>query len=230
MTALGFEYKLSEEDTGTNDQIHKKTTATEWWVAFYKPAIVDSVDDIPNGFLADDRSNHPDYERVPYAFAFRTDDGKIDFVLVSVHLQPGSSSSDKARRKQELSSIGTWINAHNDVEKDFIILGDMNIYNASELSNVTPTGFVSLNDECRPTNTNSNSAAPYDHVMYNPNVTVEVDQAFDIEVIDLISKMKPLWTEPDPYPGEPYNHNQFKQYYSDHNPVVFQMVVSGDDD
>lgn len=105
MEDLNFSYKLSDEDTGTNDEIHKNSSATEWWVTFYKPEAVTCVNDIPSGFLADDRSNHDDYERVPYAFAFRTPDDMLDFVLISVHLQPGDSGSDKARRKHELGAI-----------------------------------------------------------------------------------------------------------------------------
>ena len=38
--------------------------------------------------------------------------------------------------------------ADNDGERDFIILGDMNIQDCDELAQATPTGFVSLNDEC----------------------------------------------------------------------------------
>ena len=72
MQESGFTYKISEEDTGTNDEIHTSNPSTEWWVAFYDPNSVKCVSDIPFGFLVDDRSNHPDYERVPYAFAFRT--------------------------------------------------------------------------------------------------------------------------------------------------------------
>ena len=40
MSEYGFDYVLSEEDTGTGDVIHKASSATEWWVVFYKPAIV----------------------------------------------------------------------------------------------------------------------------------------------------------------------------------------------
>ena len=51
-------------------------------------------------------------------------------------------------------------------------------------------------------------------------------------VINLITEMKPHWTGDEPYPGDvPYNHNEFRQHYSDHHPIVFQMVGgSGDDD
>lgn len=231
MEQLGFAYKLSEEDTGTNDEIHKSTSATEWWVAFYKLESVEYASDIPSGFLAEDRSNHEDYERVPYAFAFRSPDNKVDFVLISVHLQPGDSAADQARRQHELTAIANWIASNSDEEKDFIILGDMNIKDAAELTTATSSGYLSLNDECRPTNTNLNSPRPYDHVMYNTRFTTEIDTAFDLKVIDLIEVMEPLWTPTDVnYPGEPYNHNLFKQYYSDHHPVVFKIKVSGNDD
>jgi endonuclease/exonuclease/phosphatase family metal-dependent hydrolase len=231
MENLGFTYKLSEEDTGTNDEIHKKTSATEWWVAFYDPNSVEDVNDLPSGFLADDRSNHPCYERVPYAFGFRTCDEKTDFVLISVHLKPGSSSNDKARRKHELTAIFDWVNQNDGTEKDYIILGDMNIEDPDELASVTPEGYLSLNDECLPTNTSVNSPKPYDHVMYNVTDTNEINTEFDIKIIDLIEAMRPYWQFVDEaYPGDPYEHNRFRIPYSDHHPVVFEIKVPDTDD
>jgi len=236
MSRQGFEYMLSPEDTGSGDDIHKNSTSTEWWVAFYKPERVELALNLPHGFLAEDRSNNPDYERVPFAFPFRNLSGGEDFVLISVHLQPGGSSDDKARRNHELSSIASWIDENDDQEKDFIILGDMNIENAEELSASTPAGFISLNDEMRRTNTlindtSTHGAKPYDHVMYRPeNTGNEVDVAFDLIVINLIEAMRPKWTSSDSYPGDPYDHNLFKQYYSDHHPVEFRMIGIRDDD
>jgi hypothetical protein len=229
MQNLGFNYLLSEEDTGTNPIIHNKNSSTEWWVAFYKPTAVNIANDIPSGFLSNDRSDNPDYERVPYAFSFRTVNNNLDFVLISVHLQPGKSSSDKERRIHEISSIKTWIDANDNQEKDFIILGDMNIYSQDELNRVMPQGYVSLNDECLPTVT-SGTGMPYDHVMYNTTHTKEIDTQYDLKIIDLIETMKPYWTYEDDYPGEPYDHNLFKQYYSDHHPIVFKMVSPANDD
>lgn len=229
MSESGFIYKLSEEDTGTGDKIHLASSATEWWVAFYNPNVVRCADDIPWGFLAEDRSNHPDFERVPYAFAFRTKDEKLDFVLISVHLKPDPGPGDRARRKHELATIATWINDHNDTEKDFIILGDMNIYDVAELAEATPPGYLSMNNECRPTNTKGDE--PYDHVMYQPTYTPEIDTGFGFQIINLIEVMKPLWLVPDVnYPGDPYDHDLFRQYYSDHNPVVFKVAIPSKDD
>lgn len=140
MHSQGFEYLLSEEDTGTGDTIHTNSSSTEWFVAFYHPGRVDVANDLPSGFLDADRSNHPDYERVPYAFAFRSMDGKLDFVLISVHLKPDAGPANRARRKHELGAIAAWIDARDGTEKDFVILGDMNIGSEAELASATPCG------------------------------------------------------------------------------------------
>ena len=101
---------------------------------------------------ANDRSNHDMFERVPYTFAFRTNNKTMDFVLMSVHLNPGESKSDRERRKEELDAIEKWIDDNDEMEKDFIILGGMNIEDAEELVEVTPVGYLSLNNEIRRTN------------------------------------------------------------------------------
>ena len=230
MKARGYVYMLSSEDTGTGDKIYNNGSATEWWVVFYRPQVVGLAADLPSGFLADDRSNHPDYERVPHAFAFRTAGGKLDFVLVSVHLQPGRSRAERQRRAHELATIAAWVDAHDNKEKDFIILGDMNLEDQEDLDAATPAGFVSLNAALRPTNTNVNSPKPYDHVMYNASHTTEIQAAGGLVVIDLVEAMRPRWQGPGPYPGEPYNHNEFRKRYSDHHPVVFTMAVPAADD
>lgn len=230
MDALGFDHVLSEEDTGTSDRIHVNGSSTEWWVAFYRPEAVAPAPDLPTGFLAADRSNHDDFERVPYAFGFRSAQG-ADFVLISVHLQPGAGKKGRNRRAHELAAIGRWIDAHDDgAERDFIILGDMNIENCKELAQVLPKGFVSLNDECLPTNTNPKKPKPYDHVVFRPGDSAEIDRQYDMKVIDLVEHMRPYWKGTEPYPGDPYDHNAFRRHYSDHHPVRFRLAASGDDD
>lgn len=218
MKVAGFSYILSEEDTGTGDNIHQNGSGTEWWVAFYKPKKATVATDLPQGFLARERANHADYERVPYAFAFRA--GEADFVLISVHLQPGPSPASRERRKHELASIVKWIKRHDDTEKDFIILGDMNIENEKELASATPAVFVSLNSKCVPTNTNPVSPKPYDHVMFRPEFTTEIDRSYGFKIHDLVGEFKP----------RPYNHTKFRMKYSDHNPVYFRIVMPKKDD
>lgn len=228
MQAEGFSFVISPEDTGTNDTIHKNSSGTEWWVAFYKDERISPAEDLPGGFLADDRSNHPDFERVPFAFPFRFD-GKTDIVFISTHLKPGHESSDEARRGHELAAIFSWIDAHDEQEKDFIVLGDMNIDDCVELGAVTPPGFRSLNDTCQITNTNPNGPRPYDHVIYNLESSGnEIGELF--EVIDLIEAVRPLWTGSEPFPGDPYVHNEFRTRFSDHHPISFQILIGEDDD
>lgn len=230
MQNRGFSYVLSEEDTGTGDEIHRATSATEWWVTFFKPDVIGCAEDVPHGFLAEDRSNNPNYERVPYAFAFRTLDNHLDFVLISVHLQPGDSGADQARRSHELASIAQWIDDHDEHEHDFVIMGDMNIKDVEELGSVTPQGFVSLNNKCCPTNTNPNGPKPYDHIMCNPACTPEINVG-SFQVIDLIQAVRPFWPSSNgSFCGDPYDHNGFRQYYSDHHPVVFTMSIPAVDD
>lgn len=233
MAARGFEHLLSIEDTGPGDRNQSNGTGTEWFAAFYRPGRVVPAGDLPNGFIADDRTNHPDYGRVPHAFAFRDVAERADFVLISVHLPPDATTAARARRAHELRAINDWVVAMDSTtgERDFIILGDMNIYTAEELATVTPSGFLSLNDECRPTNTTIRSARPYDHVMYRPLYTTEIDTEFDLQVVDLIEAMRPRWdTTLGPYPGDPYDHDKFRAYYSDHHPIVFRLVLPPRDD
>lgn len=231
MSAQGFDYSLSCEDTGSGQDIHNRGSSTEWSVVFYKPGKLEVADDLPHGFLAEDRSAHPVYPRVPHAHGFRTVDGKMDFVVINVHLSPGENKG--GQRRAELLNIAQWIDHHDERERDFYIVGDMNIESAVELQTVTPQGFVSLNDECRKTNTAVNSSKPYDHVMYRPAERAaldEVDEAFDFEVINLIDQMRGAWRGPSAYPGDPYNGNLFAQYYSDHHPVLFLLNVPRHDD
>ena len=226
MEAWGFSYELSPEDTGPGESNHTASSATEWFVTFYNEN-VELADDLFNEFLASDRTAHGTYKRVPYASSFRTTDGNFDFVLISVHLTP--NDSEAAARKKELKAIAKWIDDNDATEKDFLVLGDMNFKNKAEITDATPSGFTSLNDEARKTNT-ATTAKPYDNVMYRAAHTTELDTAFDLDVDDLIEEMRASWDESGDYVGDPYNHNAFKQRYSDHHPVVFRLTVPGEDD
>lgn len=227
MKAHGFKYELSKENTGRTKN-HVNSSVAEWWVAFYKPKRVKVADDLPRGFLSDVLAKNDVFDRVPYAFAFRTVNENADFVLISVHLK--AAQGEKAGRKAELAAIEEWIADNSEVEQDFIILGDMNIQSGKELESALPGDFLSLNSAAFPTNTNVNGPKPYDHVMFNPDFTTEVDAEFGFRVVNLVTEMKPYWPKRTGYPGKPYKHNEFRQYFSDHNPVFFQMTIPDEDD
>jgi hypothetical protein len=230
MRAKGFAYVLSEEDTGSGASNHLNSPATEWFAAFYRPGRVAPAADLAHGFLGEDRSNHPDYERVPYAFPFRA--GQADLVFISVHLQPGASARQRARRAHELTVIGSWIASRPGSERDYVILGDMNIEDCDELAAVLPAGYASLNADCLATNTNPRGPKPYDHVLYQSVFSAnEVGAAAAFEVVDLVAAMRPHWPPgAGPYPGSPYRHNEFRTRYSDHHPVAFAIGADGPDD
>jgi hypothetical protein len=229
MAARGFQNVLSESDTGKTGPLPNYGTATEWFVTFYKPARVTPAHDLPHGFIGQPLAAHPSFDRVPYAFAFRSVNGRADFVLISVHLNPDLP----ARRKVELAGIGSWMAQKYTQagERDYIVLGDMNLQNVTELHADAPANFISLNEACVPTNTNVNGPKPYDHVMFNPTFTTEIDRAYGFKVINLIDAMRPTWTSPDTYPGgPPYRHDDFRFAYSDHHPVVFRIKLPAHDD
>ncbi|MCZ6815439.1 MAG: hypothetical protein O7F76_01935, partial [Planctomycetota bacterium] len=149
------------------------------------------------------------------------------------HLKPDKDKASAARRKQELAAIASWIETQDAKEHDFIILGDMNIEDEEELGEATPDGFLSLNNECRQTNTNLRPGAgkPYDHVMYRQAHSPEIDTGFDFKVVDLIEAVRPRWNPKDgPFPGEPYDHNRFRAHYSDHHPVLFRFTIPNQED
>jgi endonuclease/exonuclease/phosphatase family metal-dependent hydrolase len=235
MAALGFDYSLSKEDTGPGEDNHKANNSTEWSLVFFKDT-VEMAADLPNRFIGRDLTAHKVYRRVPHAHSFRTENGNLDFVIVNVHLYPdkkieGIPGKDrKEERKKELKAISKWVNNNDTVEKDFFIVGDMNINNKAELDLVTPSGWVSLNDELDKTNTAAGTDKPYDHVMYRPQHTTEMDTAFDQRELPLIADMEPLWHGPGTYPGNPYVHNTFRRYFSDHVPISFKLNIPSTDD
>ncbi len=238
MYEAGFDrFWLSEEDTGTSEKNHSNGTNTEWFVTFYRSARVKPKLEIPNGFLDADRTRNSNYDRVPYAFAFQSVDNSVDFVLISVHLHPGAGTSDRARRKIEIAAIFDWISEQKTLnsERDYIVLGDMNLEDKKELDDVTPAGYLSLNTNAiANTNTNIAGPKPYDHVMVSVLDTAEVETQDNFEVINLINELAGDWSSKhadSAYPGNPYNHNMFRFYYTDHHPVLFKLKsLERDDD
>lgn len=222
MASHGFSHVLSESDTG-NAALGSNTSSTEWFVTFYKPTRVSPAADLPHGFIAAPLSRNPSFRRVPYAAAFRTPDRKLDFVLVSVHLEP----DDRVFRAGEFRAIGTWLQHQlfNQAERDLIVLGDCNLQSQAELTANTPANFISLNADCVRTNVARGSAKPFDHVFHDPRFTSEMDAGFGFKVVDLIEAMQP---------GQPLastaEQNLFFQKYSDHHPVVFRLRIPVRDD
>lgn len=201
MLTEGFSYALSIEDSGTGDKNETNSAATEWSIAFYKPNNVLLKE---HYYIADDRTNHPNYERVPYLFYFENKYSGNDYKFINVHLKPSNGLDDRARRKEELNSIFKWINLNNYNEKDFIVLGDMNIYDCERLNKWIPNDYYRPDKEC--SGTNLDMTKPYDQVISYQGINIK-----DVSVINLYDYFKKIDTK------------EFKSYYSDHHPIQFYL-------
>ena len=234
MLKNGFSSWLSREDTGPTKN-HTNSSASEWWIAYYKQDVVpDTLDNEPYGFLSDTLVGNSVFKRVPYSFAFQSRDGSSSFNLISVHLNPGGSSKESLIRSKEFEGIRHWIDKERTSNCDFIILGDCNIEDKDELKSIEGTvfnnDFISLNDVCHSTNTkmyeDSLKGKPYDHVFVNSCLEEDlVENTF--HVIDLEAFIRDLGL------GEvffPYEHNFFRTRLSDHVPVEFKLFLGKDKD
>lgn len=85
-------------------------------------------------------------------------------------------------------------------------------------------GCSSLNDKCEPT---SLGGKPYDHLFYRPEYSPELIKN-SFEVVDMKVVFKDYWIGEGAYPSA--DHNLFKQYYSGHYPISFEIEVIEDDD
>lgn len=231
MTKRGFSFWLSEEDTGPQKN-HTPTTASEWWIAFYKPQTVEPDSARCYGFVSRPLTINPYFKRVPYAFPFRTKDRKSNFTLVSVHLQPGNGLDDRQCRKNELSELFKWSTNQWESNKDFIVLGDCNIYNQEELLPFQTIGLQTLNANFISTNTkmyeSSDKGEPYDHVFHFSSTAEDLVPG-SFKVIDLIAELK-SFQHSITIPLEPYVHDLFRTAFSDHVPVSFQLISGKDSD
>jgi hypothetical protein len=232
MTARwGYAYVLSEEDTGKRLLHHSNEAWTEWHAAFYDESKLEPGGELVRGFLADDVTANPTYDRVPYAFPFRHIDTGFDFVMISVHLHKGTDEEDSAKRAAELAAVKAWIDARTEAETEFLIVGTLSFADCAEILTCAPEGCRFLNPtyagDCLATDASLAPSRPHDGVLFTQRV--EVDYVFGLRVIDLVYGLAAIW---NPL-GEPfedaYGELGFVGEMSDHNPIVFRFqLASGD--
>lgn len=229
MKKQGFACWLSTEDTGPTNN-HINSTASEWWIIFYKTAKVRGDSTRFHGFVSQPLVANPNQDRVSFIFPFKSVKGNTTFSLIPVHLNPGDSKEDYSRRQVEFNYLFNWTKTQTEMNKDFLILGDCNIYKADEFTPFKKLDFYSLNDKCKSTNTkiyeSQEKGKPYDHIFYNSNSKEDLILS-SFEVHDLKAQVKAI------NPGnitEPYDHDDFRAKYSDHLPVSFMMITGRDSD
>jgi endonuclease/exonuclease/phosphatase family metal-dependent hydrolase len=131
-------------------------------------------------------------KRTPSITGFES--GWKKFSVVGLHLQPGNKKDDKAKRKEELSSLLNLLQHKIDYNRlwneNLIVLGDTNIYNNNEEIEelVRSYGFIeSRGLKGKPTNTSKTES--YDRIFlkvdkyfkfYKDNNDIESGGVFDI--------------------------------------------------
>ena len=231
MKNQGFSYWISTEDTGPT-QNHVNSTASEWWITFYRNNIIVPDSSRFYGFLDNTLAGNAQFERVPFCMPFKSLDNRSTFSLISLHLKPGNGKSARERRSNEIKTVFDWVDSQNESNKDFIVLGDFNIYKKEEFEKYESKGVFSLNEDCISTNTKKyedpEKGNPYDHVFYNTFSENEIIKS-SFAVVDIMSIVKQLNTE-EIFTYEPYEHGLFSTRFSDHAPVSFNYVLGVDND
>lgn len=231
MQKRGFSFWMSNEDTGPTKN-HTPTTASEWWIVFYKSNTVLPDTNRCYGFVSSPLVKNPVFERVPYAFPFRSVNGNSNFTLVSVHLKSGDSGEENAIRQGELKELFTWISTPMESNKDFYVLGDCNIYEVTEFLDFKKNDICSLNEACQNTNTklyeSSAKGNPYDHVFYSTSSREDL-LINSFEVIDLKQEIISN-SKPGQFVLDPYIHDDFRTKFSDHLPISFKIIAGKDTD
>tara|TARA_B110000285_G_scaffold71461_1_gene82364 strand:- start:781 stop:1743 length:963 start_codon:yes stop_codon:yes gene_type:complete len=231
MQKQGFSYWMSTEDTGPTKN-HVNSSASEWWITFYRDRIVTPDLSRYFGFLDTTLAGSSKFERVPFCMPFKSIDGKSTFSLVSLHLKPGNSIKDRARRAGELKTLFNWGGTQTEKNKDFIFLGDCNIFKLEEFIQYEKQSIFSLNKKCASTNTklyeDPNKGKPYDHVFYTQFSKNEILQQ-SFKVVDIMGLLKIL-NKDSMFPYEPYEHNLFRTSFSDHLPISFSYILGKDED
>lgn len=231
MQKQGFSYWLSTEDTGPTKN-HVNSTASEWWITFYRNNIVVPDSSRFFGFLDQTLAGSSKYERVPFCMPFKSLDSRSTFSLVSLHLKPGNGTVARERRSNEIRELFDWVDSQQELNKDFIVLGDCNIYKIEEFKKYESAGVYSLNNECVSTNTklyeDPKKGKPYDHVFYNRFSEDEIVKS-SFAVVDIMEIIRQLNTD-KVFPYEPYEHDLFRTRFSDHVPVSFSYVLGKDQD
>ncbi|MBU1700037.1 MAG: hypothetical protein KJ970_03300 [Candidatus Eisenbacteria bacterium] len=220
----------------------------ERYAAIYRdPVIYD--DEV--WWLEEDRdSNNPklggkNFFRIPAALPFQA--GDFDFVIVPVHLAWG----DLGRRKQEIKKLRDFLRGADQLEGDWIVLGDMNRYGKYKktdkkafdqllekdwqeryrfplLEAITDPHdmkvWIASQDEFSTTVASSRNI--YDQFIITRGVFAELgtgDPEFGVDIGIVAFDMQPPYTT--------MSHNAIKYTVSDHRPIWIRFQIDlGDDD
>ena len=180
---------------------------------------------VPTGLICEigfpvTAAEHVGYQlhRMPYCASFRA--GRLDFILVSVHIYYGSTAVQKKEREKEIKRLIEFINGRVLTEKakvfdkDFMVVGDFNIEEeGDEFFNALTQNGIKMPDKLKSLTTNFKRTKTYDKIAY-----VERD-SFKFEgKCNVVPFYKVLYQDKDPKGG--------KKEISDHLPLWAEFKIN----
>lgn len=159
----------------------------------------------------------PIFHRVPVTAVWKHKASGCDFRLVTVHLKAGQKADDQKKRRGEAMALSGWLDtlAHQPNEDpDVIVLGDFNsTYGTDPEQIFEQSGLRKYLDQTSASPTIMHFADPIDQVVVGDGCR-EVRRNSLLVTSDFGGMTKDAW----------------RQTYSDHFPVTFQLRANGDDD
>ena len=194
-------------------------------------------------------SNVKQLKRTPYITGFKA--GWKSFSIINVHLQPGKSNKDKAKRKEEvtllLKAIKKKLLGNRLWSENLMLMGDFNLYkNDSDIvEEINKAGFKEIED-LKGKTTNASESEIYDRIFYHENKYFQIAKHLGKTCGDVFKVFNHVYTEAEvniykkamkEHKNEPStltDNASFLFYYrrywrrnqiSDHYPVWVQMLI-----
>ncbi|MHC4252667.1 MAG: endonuclease/exonuclease/phosphatase family protein [Planctomycetota bacterium] len=209
----------------TSAKVGRSSGTAEHYGVLWKETVFDLVlqNNLPDVRLGDldigvdELGVDPDtmFDREPYMVHLKTDDGRLDFAYVIVHVTWGTSGVWP--RIAEVRALSHYYETVSATEKDVLIVGDFN-RNAGDAKSL---GWLSEKIELTDTTdgtvpTHVSGTSTYDHILVHPSHTTEYTGTHGVVLFD-----ETVFDNDD---------DAAKLAGSDHRPVWIELGVTTDDD
>jgi endonuclease/exonuclease/phosphatase family metal-dependent hydrolase len=159
----------------------------------------------------------PIFHRVPVTAVWKHKPSGCDFRLVTVHMKAGQKADDKKKRRGEAMALSGWLDTlarQPNEDPDVVVLGDFNSTYGTEPEQIfEQSGLRKYLDQTSASPTIMHFPEPIDQVVVSDGC-VEVRRTSLHVANDFGGLSKDSW----------------RQTYSDHYPVTFQLRCANDDD
>ena len=137
-------------------------------------------------------------KRTPYITGFKA--GWKSFSIINVHLQPGKSTEDKAKRKEEvellLKAIKHKLLSNRLWSENLMLMGDFNLYknDGDIVEIINEAGFKEIGD-LKDKTTNASQSEIYDRIFYHENKYFKVAEHSGETCGDVFKVFDHVYTE-----------------------------------